>query len=122
MNAIDARVARRRAGKTTLEERLRRDPAVAHRIDKLLGHLRLEQQMADAMERQHVTAAELARRVSRAPSAISRDLGGGLSKAKLGRVEDMAAAVDHDFLVLVLPRAPKERRETLERLTRELVR
>ncbi len=121
MNAIEARNARRRAGKTTLEERLRQDPEMAQRIDKQLAHLRLEQQMADAMQRQHVSAAELARRVARQPSAISRDLKGGLSKAKIGRVEDMAEAVDHDFVALVLPRDPKERRETLERLTRELV-
>jgi hypothetical protein len=121
MNAIEARAARRRAGKTTLEQRLRKSPEMAQRIDRHLAHLRLEQQMADAMQRQHVTAAELARRLSRQPSAISRDLKGGLSKAKIGRVEDMAEAVGYDFVALVLPRDPKERRETLERLTRELV-
>jgi hypothetical protein len=120
MNAIEARAARRRAGKTTLEQRLRKSPEMAQRIDRHLAHLRLEQQMADAMQRQHVTAAELARRLSRQPSAISRDLKGGLSKAKIGRVEDMAEAVGYDFVALVLPRDPKERRETLERLTREL--
>lgn len=120
MNAIEARAARRRAGKTTLEQRLRKSPEMARRIDRHLAHLRLEQQMADAMQRQHVTAAELARRLSRQPSAISRDLKGGLSKAKIGRVEDMAEAVGYDFVALVLPRDPKERRETLERLTREL--
>jgi hypothetical protein len=122
MNAIEARAARRRAGKTTLEERLRQSPETAQRIDKQLAHLRLEQQMADAMQRQHVTAAELARRLSRQPSAISRDLKGGLSKAKIGRVEDMAEAVGYDFVGLVLPRDQKERRETLERLTRALAR
>ena len=120
MNATDARAARRRAGKTTLEERLRKSPEMAERIDKQLAHLRLEQQMADGMQRQHVTVDELARRLSRQPSAISRDLKGGLSKAKIGRVEDMAAAVGYDFVALVLPRDRKERRETLERLTRDL--
>jgi hypothetical protein len=120
MNAIDARAARRRAGKTTLEQRLRQNPEMARRIDKQLAHLRLEQQMIDAMERTHVNAAELARRVSRQPSAISRDLKGGLSKAKIGRVEEMAEAVDHDFIGLVLPRDPGGRRDTLERLAREL--
>jgi hypothetical protein len=121
MNAIEARAARRKAGKTTLEERLRQNPEMAQRIDKHLAHLRLEQQMVDAMERQHVNAAELARRMARQPSAISRDLRGGLSKAKIGRVEDMAAAVDHEFVGLVLPRNPQERRQALERVTRELV-
>ena len=120
MDAVEAKAVRRRAGKTTLEERLRRDRDMARRIDKHLAHLRLEQQMVDAMERQHVSAAELARRVDRQPSAISRDLRGGLSKAKIGRVEDMAAAVDHDFVGLVLPRDPRQRRETFERLAREL--
>lgn len=99
---------------------MRQDPDAARRLDTHLAHLRLEQQMFDAMQQQHVTAAELARRVARPPSAISRDLKSGLSKAKIGRVEEMAAAVGYDFIALVLPRDRKERRETLERLTREL--
>jgi hypothetical protein len=49
MNAGEARAARKREGKSTLEERLRRDPEMAQRIDKHLAHLRLEQQMIDAM-------------------------------------------------------------------------
>jgi hypothetical protein len=36
---------------------------MAQRIDNQRAHLRLEQQMIDAMERKHVNAAELARRV-----------------------------------------------------------
>lgn len=121
MNASEARTARRQAEKSTLEERLRQSPAMAQRIDKQLAHLRLEQQMIDAMQHQQVTAAELARRVSRQPSAISRDLKGGLSKAKIGRVEEMAEAVGYDFVALVLPRDREERRKALVRLTRELV-
>jgi hypothetical protein len=54
MNASEARAARQRAGKSTLEERLRRDPEMAQRIDRHLAHLRLEEQMIDAMQRQHV--------------------------------------------------------------------
>ena len=48
MNAIEARAARQRAGMTTLEERLRKNPEMAQRIEKQLAHLRLEQQMVDA--------------------------------------------------------------------------
>jgi hypothetical protein len=51
MDAIEARAARRQAGKSTLEERLRRNPEMAQRIDKHLAHLRLEQQMVDARDR-----------------------------------------------------------------------
>ena len=122
MNAVEARTARRRAGTKTLEQRLRENPEMAQRIDKQMAHLRLEQQMLDAMERAHVTAAELARRISRQPSAISRDLHGGLSKAKIGRVEEMAEAVGYEFVGLVLPRDREERRKALQRVTRELVR
>jgi transcriptional regulator with XRE-family HTH domain len=122
MNAVEARAARRQAGKMTLEQRLRENPKMAQRIDKKLAHLRLEQQMIDAMEQEHVTAAELARRISRQPSAISRDLNGGLSKAKIGRVEEMAEALGYDFVGLLLPRDREARRKTLQRVTRELVR
>jgi predicted transcriptional regulator len=122
MNAVEARAARRQAGRATLEQRLREDPKMAQRIDKKMAHLRLEQQMIDAMEQEHVTAAELARRISRQPSAISRDLNGGLSKAKIGRVEEMAEAVGYDFVGLLLPRDREARRKTLQRVTRELVR
>jgi uncharacterized coiled-coil protein SlyX len=48
MNAIEARVARQRAGITTLEVRLRKDPEMAQRIEKQLAHLQLEQQRIDA--------------------------------------------------------------------------
>ena len=54
MNATEARAARRRAGKTTLEERMRSDPAMARRIDKHLARLRLEQQNIDARQREDV--------------------------------------------------------------------
>jgi hypothetical protein len=49
MNAIEARAARQRAGMTTLEERLRKNPEMAQRIEKQLGRLRLEQQMIGAL-------------------------------------------------------------------------
>lgn len=45
MNASAARVVRRRAGITTLEDRLRKDPQMAQRIEKQLAHLQLEQQL-----------------------------------------------------------------------------
>jgi hypothetical protein len=112
----------RRRRMNTLEERLREDPVMSARIDRHLTHLRLEQQMIEAMDRQRVSAAELARRVSRPPSAISRDLNGGLSKAKLGRLEELAEAVNHDLVVLVLPREPRARHKVLERASHDLSR
>lgn len=100
---------------------MRDDPRMAERMDRHLVDLRLEQQVVDAMQRQHVTAAELARRLSCQPSAISRDLKGGLSKAKLGRLEELANAIEHDFIAFVIPRDPVARRRTVERIARELM-
>lgn len=100
---------------------MREDPRMAERMDRYRHDLRLEQQVVDAMQRQHVTAAELARRLSCQPSAISRDLKGGLSKAKIGRVEELANAIQHDFIGLLIPREPAARRRAVERIAKELV-
>jgi hypothetical protein len=114
MNAHEARTHRRASGRKTLEERLRHNPDRARRIDEHLAELRLEQQFIDAMEHLNMTAAQLARRVKRQPAAISRDLAGGLSAAKLGRVRELAAAVDCDVLTLLIPHDPEERKKVVE--------
>jgi len=48
MKASEARAARRRPGIASLEERLRKDPEMAQRIEEQLAHLQLEQQLIDA--------------------------------------------------------------------------
>jgi hypothetical protein len=48
MNASEARAARRRAGIASSEERLRKDPEMAQRIEEQLAHLQLEQRLMDA--------------------------------------------------------------------------
>jgi hypothetical protein len=45
MNATEARALRRRAGKSTLEERLQTQPEMAQRIKRHMVDLRLEEQM-----------------------------------------------------------------------------
>lgn len=111
MNATEARKQRRAAGKQSLSERLRSDKDMARRIDAHVEELRLEQQFLDAMQAQHITGAELARRTKSKPAAISRDLAGGLSSAKLGRVREMADAVGYDVITLLVPRDPYERKK-----------
>ncbi|MGA8384488.1 MAG: hypothetical protein WB526_07635 [Candidatus Cybelea sp.] len=121
MNATEARRARQAQGKRSMYDRLREDPQRAARIDRYLEELRLEQQFIDAMEQQHISAAELARRVNRKPASISRDLSGGLSTAKLGRVREMADAVGYDVVALLVPRDPVERKKAIGRVAKELV-
>lgn len=120
MNATDARKQRQAANKKPLSARLRGDDGMAQRINAHLEELRLEQQFLDAMQAQHITGAELARRTKRKPASISRDLAGGLSSAKLGRVRQMADAVGYDIVTLLVPRNAADRKKTIERLSVEL--
>ena len=122
MNATEARRARQAQGKRSMYDRLREDPQRAARIDRYLEELRLEQHSIDAMEQQHISAAELARRVNRKPASISRDLSGGLSTAKnLGASAKMADAVGYDVVALLVPRDPVERKKAIGRVAKELV-
>ena len=121
MNAAEARKKRQGAEQRSLSQRLRADAEMARRIDARLEELRLEQQFLDAMQAQHITGAELARRTKAKPASISRDLAGGLSSAKLGRVRRMADAVGCDVITLLIPREPGERKKTISRLSHELI-
>lgn len=120
MNATDARKQRQAAKKTPLSARLRVDAGMARRIDAHLEELRLEQQFIDAMQAQHITGAELARRTKSKPASISRDLAGGLSSAKLGRVREMADAVGCDVITILVPRDPIERKRVIAKASHEL--
>jgi hypothetical protein len=93
---------------------------MAHRIDARLEELRLEQQFLDAMQAQRVTGAELARRTKTKPASISRDLAGGLTAAKLGRVRQMADALGCDVITLLVPRDPKERKKVISKFSNDL--
>jgi len=120
MNAIEAGKVRQKKSKPNLSMRLRESPEMARRIDAYVDELRLEQQFLDAMRLKHVTAAELARRTKRKPASISRDLAGGLSTAKLGRVREMANAFGYDIVAVLVPRDPAERHKTLARVSKQL--
>jgi hypothetical protein len=80
----------------------------------------LEEQMSQAMQRQGVSSAELARRVGVPPAGVCRDLKGGLSAAKLGRVQEIADAVRHDVFVCIVPRDGKARKALVASLLRSL--
>lgn len=88
MNAIEARASRHRAGKSTLEVRLRRNPAMAQRIDKRLARLGVEQQMIDALQRHHACCRTCA------PQASRRRAGKPTLEERLRRDPDMAQRVD----------------------------
>jgi hypothetical protein len=121
MNATEARKQRQAAGQQSLSARMRADKDMARRIDAYLEDLRLEQQFIDVMLTQQITGAELARRTKSKPASISRDLNGGLSSAKLGRVRQMADAVGYDVVTLLLPRDPSERKKTISKLSHDLI-
>jgi hypothetical protein len=108
MNAAEAR--KRRVG-STLVERTRRDPARAARIDMLVTEASVEQALQHIMEIEDVSAAELGRRVKSKAPQISRDLHGGLSKARISRIIVLARALGYDFVPMFVPHdAPRKRR------------
>jgi transcriptional regulator with XRE-family HTH domain len=110
MNAAEAR---KRRGGSTLVERARQDADRAARIDKLVAEASVEHALQELMEIENVTAAELARRVKSKPPQISRDLHGGLSKARVSRLVRLARALGYDFVPVFIPRDEPEEREHL---------
>ncbi len=121
MNAAEARKQRQAAKQRSLSQRLRADAAMAREIDARREELRLEQQFLDAMHAQHITGAELARRTKAKPASISRDLAGGLSAAKLGRVRRLADAIGCDVITLLVPRDPNARKRAISTLSHRLI-
>ncbi|TAM74279.1 hypothetical protein EPN44_11610 [bacterium] len=109
MNATEAR---KRRGGSTLVERSRKDSARAARIDRLVAEASIENALRKIMEIENVSAAELARRVKAKPPQISRDLRGGLSKARVYRLVELGRALGYDFVPMFVPHDP-EKRQTL---------
>jgi hypothetical protein len=98
----------------TLVERVRRDPALAARLDAKTATFRLENQISRAMESEGVSATQLAEKVKAGKATISRDLRGGLARANYQRIVSIATALNHDVVTLVLPRSRKQRKKTLD--------
>ena len=117
MNAAEARKTR---GGSTLVERSRRDSARAARIDRLVAEASIENALRKIMEIENVSAAELARRVKAKPPQISRDLRGGLSKARVYRLVELGRALGYDFLPMFIPQDP-EKRQTLVELYNDIL-
>jgi transcriptional regulator with XRE-family HTH domain len=107
MNAIEAR---KRRGGPTLFEREMADVNIRERVEAERAGISLELQVRDAMESAKMTPADLARLLAVPRSTVSRDLKGGLSNAKLGRVRAIADKLNYDVVPLVLPREPAARK------------
>ncbi|HEX3462571.1 MAG TPA: helix-turn-helix transcriptional regulator [Candidatus Elarobacter sp.] len=118
---MTASEARKRRGGSTLVERTKQDPAEAARIDALVCAISLEHAVCAIMEANHVTAAELARRLNAKPPQISRDLKGGLSRATLSRLASIAEALDCDFVPAFVPRSEQVRRRRFFEAYDELI-
>ncbi len=113
--------ARKRRGGTTLVERTKRDPVRAAQINAIVAEASVEQLLQRIMELEHVTAAELARRMNAKPPQISRDLHGGLSRATLSRLVMIAEALGYDFMPAFVPRTKDRRREKFIEAYRGLI-
>ena len=118
---MNASEARKRRGGTTLTERTRRDPSRAARIDRFVAEASVEHALQQIMEIENVSAAELARRVNSKPPQVSRDLHGGLSKARISRLVTLARALGYDFVPLFIPQGDSKQRQTLFELYLDLL-
>ena len=118
---MSADEARKRRGGTSLVERTKRDPVRAAQINALVAEASVEQLLQRIMELEHVTAAELARRMNAKPPQISRDLHGGLSRATLSRLVMIAEALGYDFVPAFVPRTKDRRREKFLDAYRRLI-
>ncbi|MBV8370266.1 MAG: XRE family transcriptional regulator [Candidatus Eremiobacteraeota bacterium] len=118
MSAIEARKKR---GGTTLLERTMRDPGRAARIEELTKAADIEQIVQSIMAAQHISAAELARRLDAKPPQISRDLHGGLRKATLARLVMIAEALGYDFVPALVPRNKPAQRDRFFEAYRALI-
>jgi hypothetical protein len=107
---MNAREARERRSGSTLFEREMLNVEIREHVEAERADISLELQVRDAMDAAKMTAADLARMLSVPRSTISRDLKGGLSNAKLGRVRAIADKLNYDVFPLVLPRDPGARR------------
>lgn len=64
---------------------------------------KLEVQLLNAMEKKHMTYAELAKRLHTHKSNISRDLvGGGIKNATIARIKKMSSVLGIKFLPLLI--------------------
>lgn len=98
--------------RTTLMEReMAKSPERAARIRARAAFFTLESQIQHAMEQQHVSASELAERLDMDKSMLSRDLNGGLSKAKYHRIERLAGELGYEIIPLVVPAKGSTRRQ-----------
>ncbi len=102
-------------------ERVREgSPERAARITEMAAVFSLEHQIHRAMEEANVSSNELAARLGADKAVVSRDLSGGLSRAKFQRIVRVADALDYDVVPLMLPRDTHKRKQRLAKVFAEL--
>jgi predicted XRE-type DNA-binding protein len=106
MSASDSR---KRRSASTLFDREMSKPKIRELVDAEQEVISLELQFRRAMEAADVSPARLADMLDVPASSVSRDLNGGLSNAKLGRLRAMASKLNYEIVPLVLPREPGAR-------------
>jgi transcriptional regulator with XRE-family HTH domain len=76
----------------------------------------LEVQLLNMLELANISLASLARQLGVPRSNVSRDLAGGIRRATLPRVGQIARALNADFVPVLLPHERAGRREVIQKL------
>jgi predicted XRE-type DNA-binding protein len=76
----------------------------------------LEVQLLNMIEQEKISLAALARQLGVPRSNVSRDLAGGIRRATLPRVGQIARALNAEFVPVILPHERAGRREIIRKL------
>ena len=88
----------------SLIERKLENPTYRREFDEGYESFKLEVQLLNALERNHLTYDDLAKALHTGKGNISRDLrGGGIYSATVSRVSRMAKALGLEFIPVLIP-------------------
>jgi transcriptional regulator with XRE-family HTH domain len=103
----------KKRGSTLMEREMERSPDRAARIRAHSRLFTLEAQIQHAMTELSLSAKDLAERLHMDKAMLSRDLNGGLSKAKFHRIASVVEALGYEIIPLIVPVDTGKREESL---------
>ena len=106
---------KKRKPKTLFDREMER-PDFRRKYESEREAFNLEVQLLNMIELANISHAALARQLGVPRSNVSRDLAGGIRRATLPRLGQIAHALDADFIPVLLPHERAGRREIIQKL------
>jgi transcriptional regulator with XRE-family HTH domain len=93
-----------KAKKKSLFNEKMKDDKFKKKFETQKNLFELEYQIAMAMESQGITQAELAKRLDIDKSVVSKDMSGALKKAGMKKLQEIAEALNCEFVPMFIPK------------------